>query len=413
MPPQPVPRRRRRPGRPARARAGSGSAGRRRPPATGPGSRRPRPSPRPARAARRRRGSGAPRARPRARPAPTTARCAARPGPAPSRNRALDTAPAARYRMPRNGTPAGATPSRVSAARAGGIRPSPHALSTGSGRRSSTTTDIPARAASTAVPSPTGPPPTTSRSASRWLTPVRSPRRRAAFSTRSRTRRMTAFSTREQRRGHPAGVHQRQREPLDHDGDVVGMPEPAVRAAGDQREPGDDDDAGVPARPERGDAPPAQGLGAEREHEHRPAQPGQERAVGDQHLDDAADQQPGVQGHHRREVAAPGLHPAPGERPGGVAGRDRQLGQPLERRPAGSARCRARSRSRLRPRFAAPLARRRSPTQQHEFGAEARAHRHQQPVRVPAWAGRRPGSAPARAAPRPRTGCRPPPATPG
>src|SRR5919202_596336 len=68
--------------------------------------------------------------------------------------------------MPRNGAPSTATPSRPSAATALGMRPSPHALSTGPVRRSRTATDMPASDPSIAVASPAGPPPTTRRSTS-------------------------------------------------------------------------------------------------------------------------------------------------------------------------------------------------------------------------------------------------------
>ena len=46
--------------------------------------------------------------------------------------------------------------------------------------------------------------------------------------------------------GDPAGVDQRERDPLDDDGDVVGVRDPAVGTASDRREAGDDDHPGVP-----------------------------------------------------------------------------------------------------------------------------------------------------------------------
>ena len=68
----------------------------------------------------------------------------------------------------------------------------------------------------------------------------------------------------EDQRGDPGGVHQRQRDPLDDDGDVVGVAEEPVGPRRHRRQPRHDDHAGVPARAEGGDAPPAQGLGRAR-----------------------------------------------------------------------------------------------------------------------------------------------------
>src|SRR6516165_8647960 len=66
--------------------------------------------------------------------------------------------------MPRNtarsvGLMRGSTPSPSSSLTPAGITPSPHALSTGEARRSSTTVDNPRRAAWMAMASPAGPPP--------------------------------------------------------------------------------------------------------------------------------------------------------------------------------------------------------------------------------------------------------------
>ena len=94
-------------------------------------------------------------------------RGAADPEPVPVGNRCVTRRVASRYRIPVSGWPSGRTPSRSSASTAPGMRPSPHALSTGPDRGSTTTTSYPARVASIAAASPTGPPPTTSTSVSR------------------------------------------------------------------------------------------------------------------------------------------------------------------------------------------------------------------------------------------------------
>src|SRR6266404_6686527 len=60
-------------------------------------------------------------------------------------------------------------PSRASAARASGIRPSPHALSAGGAAQSATVTRNPFRRTAIAAAKPAGPPPTTSTSVSRMI----------------------------------------------------------------------------------------------------------------------------------------------------------------------------------------------------------------------------------------------------
>ena len=115
----------------------------------------------------------------------------------------------------------------------------------------------------------------------------------------------------------------------------------------------------------------------------------------------AADQQPGVQHHHHRVVAARRTpRPPRASAPGGVAPRDDQLGEPLDA-----------DREHQRRRTTAAMTRSRSPAQQDELGAEARAHRQQQPGRARLRAPRLPGCRAARAAPTPTTGCRSRPAT--
>src|SRR5690606_251403 len=89
--------------------------------------------------------------------------------------------------------------------------------------------------------------------------------------------------------------------------------------------------ARVPARTERRDAPPAQARAREHEDEQGPPEPRQERAVGEPRLGDAREEQTRVQGDHGGEVPAPGLDAAARERPARVAGRDDELGEPLER----------------------------------------------------------------------------------
>ena len=106
---------------------------------------------------------------------------------------------------------------------------------------------------------------------------------------------------REDQGGEPRGVHQRQRDALDDDRDVVGMRDHPVGPAGDPRRTRNDDDAGVPLVPERGDAPPPQALCGEHHGQHRPAQCWDERTVGDQRFDQASHQQADVQHHHRRD----------------------------------------------------------------------------------------------------------------
>ena len=96
--------------------------------------------------------------------------------------------------MPRSGRPGTVTPSAASAATPPGMSPSPHALSTGAARGSTTTASIPASAAWMAVASPAGPPPATSTS----ITSVdgrSAARASASFSQRIRTTSSAAFST--------------------------------------------------------------------------------------------------------------------------------------------------------------------------------------------------------------------------
>src|SRR5690554_5087493 len=221
-------------------------------------------------------------------------------------------------------------PSAARWATPAGMTPSPHALSTTPARGSRTTTLSPAAAACSAVASPAGPPPATTRSTSATR------RHRGGQGPV-----LGADPHREERRvghgedegGDPGVVDERQREALDDDGDVVRVAQPpvAVGPAGHERQVRHDDDAGVPARPERRDAPPAQRLGPEGEREHDPPDRRHERPVGDPHLDEAADEQAGVEDDHDRVVPGAALRPAAGEGPAGVALGDDELGEPLER----------------------------------------------------------------------------------
>ena len=79
-----------------------------------------------------------------------------------------------------------------------------------------------------------------------------------------------------------------------------------------------------------GDAPPAQPLRGEHEGERRPAQPREEGPVRERDLGDARDEQAGVQGDHRGEVAPPVLAPTARQGPAGVARRHDELHEPLE-----------------------------------------------------------------------------------
>ena len=82
---------------------------------------------------------------------------------------------------------------RLQSAQRRGISPSPHALSTGSARGSTTVTSKPRRRASIAATNPTGPPPATSTSVSYAVTSRTEAS--AAFSVRIRTVSRPAFST--------------------------------------------------------------------------------------------------------------------------------------------------------------------------------------------------------------------------
>src|ERR1700753_1472398 len=124
--------------------------------------------------------------------------------------------------MPRNGSPAGSTPSDVSSARPPGIRPSPQALSTGVSRGSATITERPLRRACNAADSPPGPPPTTNRSASNTTVAQRFVLHPDPHGQQQ------GVGHGEAERGEPGGVDERQRDPLDDDGDVVGVVQPAV-----------------------------------------------------------------------------------------------------------------------------------------------------------------------------------------
>ena len=73
----------------------------------------------------------------------------------------------------------------------------------------------------------------------------------ASFSTLIRVRSSAAFSTVNTQRGDPRRMHQRQRDPLEDDRDIIGVRYQAVRPAGDARRTGDHDHAGVPLVPQR------------------------------------------------------------------------------------------------------------------------------------------------------------------
>ena len=236
--------------------------------------------------------------------------------------------------MPAIACPCGSTPSSASSATAPGISPSPHALSIGPARGSRTTTSSPARAACRAVARPTGPPPATTRSrigdasaagaaaASRGRRSRRGSGRRAA----------PALSTVKTSAVIQARVHERQRDALDDDRDVVGV----ARAAGRGRE------RPAPARARRsrgcstagrgwrcttsaapGRRPPARAS-------TRPAAAGTSGRR-DPRLDQRADQQPGVQHDHERVVPLPGLDAA------ALAGSTRRCAWRRPARPAARA----------------------------------------------------------------------------
>src|SRR3954447_10019826 len=106
--------------------------------------------------------------------------------------------------------------SSARAVTAPGINPSPQALSTGPGRGSRSSTSRPARAAYKAVAIPTGPPPATTRSGTSRLLEGR----QSGVLHPDPDRQQHGVEDREHDRGDPAGVHQRQRGALEHDGDV-------------------------------------------------------------------------------------------------------------------------------------------------------------------------------------------------
>ncbi len=120
-------------------------------------------------------------------------------------------------------------------------------------------------------------------------------------------------------------------------------------------------------RPERRDAPPAQRLRGDDQDEHRPAQPGQERPVQHQHL-----------GHRSRPAgrcaAAPSTGSARARLDAALSQRQRRLRSRRRARRAARA-----PTSRHQHRRTRPCCSRRSPPQQDQLGAEARAHREQHP----------------------------------
>src|SRR5687767_11382911 len=127
--------------------------------------------------------------------------------------------------MPAIRCPAGSTPSAARSATAPGISPSPQALSIGAGRGSRTTTSSPARAAYNAVARPTGPPPATTRSTGSGIDDRRSvpgQRRQGGVLNPDADRQQPGVEDGEDGRGDPRGVHERQRDALEHDRDVVG-----------------------------------------------------------------------------------------------------------------------------------------------------------------------------------------------
>src|ERR1700733_5702989 len=71
--------------------------------------------------------------------------------------------------MPCSGGPSGSRAKAGGRRTAGGISPSPHALSMGVARGSATVTESPASAQRIAVATPTGPPPTTRTSIMAWF----------------------------------------------------------------------------------------------------------------------------------------------------------------------------------------------------------------------------------------------------
>src|SRR3954454_16014759 len=145
--------------------------------------------------------------------------------------------------MPASRCPGGSTPRAARPATAPGISPSPQALSTGPGRGSRTSTSRPARAAYSAVTSPTGPPPATTRSRTGRLAGeggqggVLDPDPHAE---------QDRVEHREDHGGDPPRVDQGQGDALHDDRDVVGVRHQRVGAAAHGSEAGYDDHAGVP-----------------------------------------------------------------------------------------------------------------------------------------------------------------------
>jgi hypothetical protein len=77
------------------------------------------------------------------------------------------------------------------------------------------------------------------------------------------------------------------------------------------------------------DAPPAQSLCAQHDRQHRPAEGWHERAV--ESLQQAAQQQAGVQRHHRRIVPRTEFDAAAGATPGQIALRNNQFRDSFDR----------------------------------------------------------------------------------
>src|SRR5699024_3207116 len=131
---------------------------------------------------------------------------------------------------------------------------SPQTLSIGPSRGSATITEYPRRRASMAVARPTGPPPAISTSASYMGSPVArtrpagrgSPGQCAVFGWDTKGKEQDGVRYCEAGGGQPGCVDQWQCQALGHHGEVVRMGQPPVGAAGDERQPGNHDDARVP-----------------------------------------------------------------------------------------------------------------------------------------------------------------------
>src|SRR5262245_28091968 len=131
-------------------------------------------------------------------------------------------------------------------------------------------------------------------------------------------------------RREPRTGDQRNGDPLDDHGQIVGMPEVAIGSARDRRLAGDDDHANVPAGSERRDGPVAETLRQELEPEHRNAERRNEGPTCEHRLGAARDEERTVQHRHGDEVPSAHLDRPAREGMRGVSPADLQLEQTLQ-----------------------------------------------------------------------------------